>query len=156
VSDRPHHSVRFSPMWLSKWITLIAPQCLCVERSAESVVVWSPPRVMILGTEYSVELVGRPDTIFIAVYGSESARSLNRRSVDCGHAPCDWHQVASKPLCCPTRAGQCQAVSAMADRHTRNVSGASPQSTILAQSRKTFLPRRTESTISRRICSGIT
>jgi hypothetical protein len=48
-------------------MTLIAPQCLYVERSADSVVVWSPPRVMILGTEYSVELVARPEMIFIAV-----------------------------------------------------------------------------------------
>jgi hypothetical protein len=30
-------------------MTETGPQCLCVDRSAGSVVVWSPPSVMILG-----------------------------------------------------------------------------------------------------------
>ena len=37
------------PIWLSKWMTLTGPHFSRVDRSADSVVVWSPPRVMIRG-----------------------------------------------------------------------------------------------------------
>jgi hypothetical protein len=67
---------------------------------------------MILGTEYSVELVDRPDMIFIAA-SNQNMQAVYRQSDDYGYAPCDWHQVVSKPLCCPTRAGQFQAICAM-------------------------------------------
>jgi hypothetical protein len=39
------------PMWLSKWITDTGPQLACVPLKADSVVVWSPPSAMILGTD---------------------------------------------------------------------------------------------------------
>jgi hypothetical protein len=35
---------------LSKCMTLTGPQCLNVDLKAESVVVWSPPKVTSLGT----------------------------------------------------------------------------------------------------------
>ena len=37
------------PIWLSKWITDTGPHLSNVDRNAESVVVWSPPRVIIRG-----------------------------------------------------------------------------------------------------------
>lgn len=54
----------FSPMWLSKWITLTGPQRWYVERKADRVVVWSPPSVTIRGVLKSLELLVLPETIY--------------------------------------------------------------------------------------------
>lgn len=45
-------------------MTLTAPQCSYVDLSADSVVVWSPPKVTIRGTEYAVVLVVRPEMTY--------------------------------------------------------------------------------------------
>lgn len=55
------------PIWLSKWITDTGPHFSCVERSADRVVVWSPPSVKILGVDDTDALAaGRPATTFVS------------------------------------------------------------------------------------------
>lgn len=49
-------------MWLSKWITETGPHFSYVDLRAESVVVWSPPRVMMRGTgEVLLSFAGREE-----------------------------------------------------------------------------------------------
>lgn len=64
-------------MWESKWITLTGPQWLFVDLRADSVVVWSPPSVIIRGTVKSLELVLLAETTFTLLLVS----SLTRRTV---------------------------------------------------------------------------
>jgi hypothetical protein len=57
---------------------------LCVDRRADSVVVWSPPRVTIRGTVKSLELVFLAEITLCALSSCFNATVLSLKRVSCG------------------------------------------------------------------------
>jgi hypothetical protein len=115
-------------------MTLTAPKRFAVDRKAERVVVWSPPRVTILGVVYSLELVSLEDTTWNPQSEFSMAQPWSQAKLL--HEIC---QVASKRLYCPRN--RVNSTPGEFDQQlTRYVNGASPQSIIFAQSTSTFSP----------------
>jgi hypothetical protein len=115
-------------------MTLTAPKRFAVDRKAERVVVWSPPRVTILGVVYSLELVSLEDTTWNPQSEFSMAQPWSQAKLL--HEIC---QVASKRLYCPRN--RVNPTPGEFDQQlTRYVNGASPQSIIFAQSTSTFSP----------------
>jgi hypothetical protein len=77
-------------------MTLTAPKRFAVDRKAERVVVWSPPRVTILGVVYSLELVSLEDTTWNPQSEFSMAQPWSQAKLL--HEIC---QVVSKRLYCP-------------------------------------------------------